>query len=104
MAPQLADPARFLAAPSVGSLSDARAADLALSLTPGQLMPRGRRKRILRADPARRFPPDVTRRPKSGFAFPIGELLRTDPRAAAACRGLLLAPDALAGLPTAPPA
>lgn len=135
LAPSLADPARFLAAPAVRSLDDARAADLALSLpgdmlrktdtaamacatelraplladpvadlalalSPDQLMPRGRRKGLLRAVAARHFPPDVVHRPKSGFAYPIGELLRHDPRAAAApWRDLLLAPDAFAGLP-----
>ncbi len=52
--------------------------DLALDASRESLMPRGRRKGLLR-EVARRYLPDsIVQRPKMGFAIPVGEWFRTD--------------------------
>jgi len=49
-----------------------------LSATPESLMPRGRRKGLLRQVARKYFPAAIVYRPKQGFAIPIGEWFRSD--------------------------
>ncbi|MGE4196906.1 MAG: asparagine synthase (glutamine-hydrolyzing) [Phycisphaerales bacterium] len=53
-------------------------ADHALALSPLALMPRGRRKGLLRAVARLYFPSHLVDRPKMGFAIPIGEWFRSN--------------------------
>ncbi|MCL4742339.1 MAG: asparagine synthase (glutamine-hydrolyzing) [Phycisphaerales bacterium] len=57
---------------------DTTLAEAALALPPQRLMPRGRRKGLLRAVARRYLPAEIVDRPKMGFAIPIGEWFRTD--------------------------
>ncbi|MBL9002531.1 MAG: asparagine synthase (glutamine-hydrolyzing) [Phycisphaerae bacterium] len=57
---------------------DGVVADLSQRATIDSLMPGGRRKGLLRDLALRRLPVAVARRPKRGFAVPIGEWFRTD--------------------------
>ena len=55
---------------------DTAVCDLAGHLPTSVLMPRGRRKALLRAVAAELLPADIIRRPKRGFAVPIGRWFR----------------------------
>ncbi len=63
-------------------LLDASVVELAAALPLSVLMPRGRRKGLLREVASRRLPPEVIRRPKAGFAVPVGRWLATHLRPA----------------------
>lgn len=58
-------------------LLDTQVCDLAGHLPTSVLMPGGRPKGLLRQVAARYLPDDIVRRPKRGFAIPIGDWLRT---------------------------
>jgi asparagine synthase (glutamine-hydrolysing) len=58
-------------------LLDTSVADLAGHIPPRLLMPRGRPKGLLRELAADHLPRDIVRRPKRGFAVPIGGWFRT---------------------------
>ncbi len=78
--------------------------DAALSAPLAELMPRGRRKGLLRHLAARYLPIDVINRPKSGFAIPISGWLRTDfGSLRTLMRDLLAALDAFAPIDRAVP-
>ncbi|HYD00491.1 MAG TPA: asparagine synthase (glutamine-hydrolyzing) [Phycisphaerales bacterium] len=53
-------------------------AELCLGATLDDLVPRGRRKGLLRAAARRHLPAPIVDRPKMGFAIPIGGWFRTD--------------------------
>src|SRR5690606_24333209 len=55
---------------------DTAVCDLAGHLPTAVLMPRGRRKALLRAIASELLPPDIVRRPKRGFAVPTGRWFR----------------------------
>lgn len=78
--------------------------DAALSAPLDELMPKGRRKGLLRQLAARHLPIDVIDRPKSGFAIPVSGWLRTDYGSLRTLmRDLLAAPDAFAPMDHAVP-
>jgi asparagine synthase (glutamine-hydrolysing) len=52
--------------------------DAALSTPLSKLMPRGRRKGLLRAVARKYLPAEIVDRPKMGFAIPVGEWFRSD--------------------------
>ncbi len=57
---------------------DSAVANFALSLPPRVHLARRETKHLLRELARRHFPPEVTHRPKQGFAIPIGQWFRTD--------------------------
>lgn len=57
---------------------DREVARVAMGLPAHRLMPRGRRKGLLRAVARRYFPAKIVDRPKMGFAIPVGEWFRSD--------------------------